>query len=212
MENSEPDSSRPLRVTRRMFIITWLWGIASLCAIGGVLYHLFRERNAFLRNRSSIPEERLIREHFAYLTIDADGLRRFRREYRRVIGPSTLDGKEEIRHLLDTFLMSTDFFLHGADESRTIRYTTLYDVYTNPCYNPLPRHPIPAGENPLAGSPADGARQMAVAGAGPDETRESERSLRPYGFPDGDDGSAVRPSEPADGCGSGVGSSSSSAL
>jgi hypothetical protein len=152
MANSGRDSPRPLRVTRRMFVVTWLWGIASLCAIGGVLYHLFRERNAFLRNRSGNPEERLIREHFAYLTIDANGLRRFRREYRRVIGPSTLDGEKEVRHLLDTFLMSTDFFLQGADESRTIRYTTLYDVYTNPCYKPLPRHSIPAGEDPRAGA------------------------------------------------------------
>jgi len=152
MENSGRDSSPPVRVTRRMFIVIWLWGVASLCAIGGVLYHLFRERNAFFRNRSGSPEERLIRGHFAYLTIDADGLRRFRREYRRVFGPSTFDGEEEVRHLLDTFLMSTDFFLHGADETRTIRYTTFYDVYTNPCYNPLPRHPIPAGEDPRAGA------------------------------------------------------------
>jgi hypothetical protein len=152
MENSGRDSSPPVRVTRRMFIVIWLWGVLSLCAIGTILYHLFRERNAFFRNRSGSPEERLIREHFAYLTIDPDGLRRFRREYRHVFGSSTYDGEEEVRHLLDTFLMSTDFFLHGADESRTIRFTTLYDVYTNPCYHPLPRHPIPAGDDPRAGA------------------------------------------------------------
>ena len=151
MENSRRDSSRPSRVTRRMFTITWLWGFASLCAIGSVLYHLFRQRNAVFRNRSGSPEERLIREHFAYLTIDPDGLRRFRREYRRVIGPPILDGEKAVRRFLDTFLMSTDFFPQGADESRTVRFTMLYDIYTNPCHDPLPRHPIPGAEDPRAG-------------------------------------------------------------
>jgi hypothetical protein len=148
MENSGRDSSRQPRITRRILIVTWLWGVASLFAIGGVLYHLFREQKAFRRYRSGAPEERLIREHFPYLTIDANGLRRFRREYRRVIGSSSLESENDVRRLLDTFLMSTDFFIEGADESRTIRYTTLYDIDTNPCYNPLPRYPIPAGENP----------------------------------------------------------------
>lgn len=152
MENSRRDSTRPPGFTRRMFIVTWLWGLASLFAIGGVLYHLFRQRNAFLRNRSGSPEERLIREHFAYLTIDADGLRRFLREYRRAIGPPSLVGEREVRRFLDTFLLSTDFFREGADESRSVRFAMLYDVYTNPCYEPLPRLPISDGDDPLAGS------------------------------------------------------------
>lgn len=209
MENSGRNSSRPPRVTRRMLIITWLWGIASLCAIGGVFYHLFRERKLLLRNRYGSPEERVIREHFAYLSIDPDGLRRFLREYRRAIGPPTLDGGQATRHFLDTFLMSTDFFRQGADESRTIHYTMLYDVYTNPCYNPLPRHPIPAGEDTGASSPHRGERQALVAGEGPDERRQGERSLRPYALAGGDDGSGAFRSGPAEGRGSSVGSSSS---
>jgi hypothetical protein len=35
------------------------------------------------------------------------------------------------------FLLSTDFFAHGADESRPLRYATLYDPYRSPCYNPM---------------------------------------------------------------------------
>jgi len=141
-----------------MFIVTWLWGLASLLAIGGVFYHLFREWRAFRRSRFGSPEERLIRENFPYLTIDADGLRRFLREYRRATGSPLLDGDEEMRRFLDTFLMSTNFFREGADESRTVRFATLYDVYTKPCYDPLPRHPIPGGDDPSAASPAAGAR------------------------------------------------------
>jgi len=148
MENSGRNSSRPPHFSRRMFIVTWLWGLASLFAIGGVFYHLFRQRSPFRWNRLGSPEERLIREHFPYLTIDGDGLRRFLREYRRAIGAPPLEGDEEVRRFLDTFLMSTDFFREGADESRTVRFAMLYDVYTNPCYDPLPRHPIPGDEDP----------------------------------------------------------------
>ena len=57
MEDSRRNSSQPPRVTRRMFIIIWLWGIASLFAIGGVFYHLFRERIAILRKRLGSPED-----------------------------------------------------------------------------------------------------------------------------------------------------------
>jgi hypothetical protein len=35
------------------------------------------------------------------------------------------------------FLLSTDFFAHGADESRPLGYAQLYDPYRSPCYNPM---------------------------------------------------------------------------
>lgn len=35
------------------------------------------------------------------------------------------------------FLLSTDFFAHGADESRPLAYAQLYDPYRNPCYDPM---------------------------------------------------------------------------
>ena len=35
------------------------------------------------------------------------------------------------------FLLSTDFFAHGADESRPLRFVQLYDPYRAPCYNPM---------------------------------------------------------------------------
>ena len=37
----------------------------------------------------------------------------------------------------ELFLLSTDFFAQGADESRPLRFQTLYDPYINPCYNPM---------------------------------------------------------------------------
>jgi hypothetical protein len=161
MEKPRYKSPHPVRVTRRVLMITWVWGIASLFAIGGILYGLFRGENAFLRNRSGRPEERLIRENLPYLDIDGNGLRRFLREYRRAFGTPPIEDDEGVRRFLDTFLMSTDFFLEGADESRTVRYMMLYDIDLNPCHSPLPRHPIPA--IPAAGKPISRPESGAAA-------------------------------------------------
>jgi len=35
------------------------------------------------------------------------------------------------------FLLSTDFFANGADESRPLAYAQLYDPYRSPCYDPM---------------------------------------------------------------------------
>jgi hypothetical protein len=37
-------------------IITWLWGLVSLFAIGGMLYHLLHERNPFEPDAPDLPE------------------------------------------------------------------------------------------------------------------------------------------------------------
>lgn len=39
--------------------------------------------------------------------------------------------------LVARFLLSSDFFLHDADETRTIEYVGYYDPYERPCSNPL---------------------------------------------------------------------------
>ena len=39
--------------------------------------------------------------------------------------------------MVQLFLLSTDFFAHGADESRPLGYAQLYDPYLSPCYNPM---------------------------------------------------------------------------
>ncbi len=38
---------------------------------------------------------------------------------------------------LERFLLSTDFFAHGADEERPLHYVQLYAPYRGPCYNPM---------------------------------------------------------------------------
>ncbi|MGO8858689.1 MAG: hypothetical protein ACLQO1_23775 [Steroidobacteraceae bacterium] len=41
-------------------------------------------------------------------------------------------------NLISTYLLSSDFFLNGADESRTVNYVAYYDPL-RPCQNPFAR-------------------------------------------------------------------------
>ncbi len=81
------------------------------------------------------PDARL-RAHFHYLDLDPagvsqffDDLRRYRPDLspRRPLGPSV--------HNL--FLLSTDFFRYGGDETRRLHYVGFYDPAITPCNNPL---------------------------------------------------------------------------
>ena len=45
-------------------------------------------------------------------------------------------------NVVSRYLLSTDFFEHGADESRSIRYVEFHDPYSTACRNPfVPRPP-----------------------------------------------------------------------
>jgi hypothetical protein len=43
--------------------------------------------------------------------------------------------------MISTYLLSSDFFIHGADESRLVRYVGFYDPLI-PCGNPFARPPV----------------------------------------------------------------------
>jgi hypothetical protein len=55
-------------------------------------------------------------------------------------------GEERITTL---YLMSSDFFVNGANESLPVRYLRLYSAQTDPvaCSNPFARPVIPGGDN-----------------------------------------------------------------
>lgn len=42
-------------------------------------------------------------------------------------------------NVVSEYLLSTDFFHHGADERRPIQYVTFYDPMRSPCRNPFAR-------------------------------------------------------------------------
>lgn len=80
-----------------------------------------------------------IRKYFDYLTLDEAGVARFVEEYEKYAGEVTIVSVHAHRGMFERFLLSTDFFLNGADESRTVRYLALHDPYVSPCWAPFGR-------------------------------------------------------------------------
>jgi hypothetical protein len=96
------------------------------------------EVSAWARNAHLSPAERIQRA-FSYLQLEPGTAEAFVTDYtrhraplRRFVPPP--DAQEDF---FDRFLLSTDFFQHGADESRRVRYSRFYDPYVNPCWNPF---------------------------------------------------------------------------
>jgi hypothetical protein len=83
------------------------------------------------------PSRRL-RAHFSYLDLDPKGVDQYIEDYERYLGKlsrlrSWPDG------VFTGYLLSTDFFQHGGDESRQLQYVGLYAPYVTPCSNPFAR-------------------------------------------------------------------------
>ena len=74
----------------------------------------------------------LLREYFSYLEFDDSVATQFVLDYARHYGPV-----EDAGRFFATFLLSTDFFENGQDESRPLQYVALYGPMLNPCLNPL---------------------------------------------------------------------------
>jgi hypothetical protein len=68
----------------------------------------------------------------------------FKRYYRSTDKRSRLARLED--SLVSTYLLSSDFFLNGADESRKINYVAYYDPM-RPCQNPFARPAVDARTN-----------------------------------------------------------------
>jgi hypothetical protein len=128
-------------MTRRTFLRIAGFGVLPV-GVGVAAWHesvawFFRQSQARLSALVLTPEERL-RAHFDYLDIDPAALIAFFQDVRRYsanfsatlpLGP----------HLHTQFLLSTDFFMHGADEARLLKYVGYYDPNMVVCNNPLAR-------------------------------------------------------------------------
>jgi hypothetical protein len=128
------------KTTRRRFLVFGA-GAAAVGTGAVFLWPGLRERVSTwglrLARASQTPERKLI-EHFDYLHIPDDVARSYVADYRanvRDVGRLSELGSD----FFTRFLMSTDFFQNGADESRTLSYVACYGPTISPCYNPLAR-------------------------------------------------------------------------
>jgi hypothetical protein len=86
-----------------------------------------------------IPTWNRLRYHFLSAVAPS-----FKRYYRSTDKRSRLARLED--SLVSTYLLSSDFFLNGADESRKINYVAYYDPM-RPCQNPFARPAVDARTN-----------------------------------------------------------------
>lgn len=131
--------------TRRRFL-----GFALALAAGWVAARVWLFRRVARDSSEGAPRGRApsvpptvtaiadrVERRFEYLRFEAEVSGRFAEDWIAAFGPTAKGGSDE--ELYDTFLLSTDFFQHGGDENRELRYVTFFSPYVSPCYNPLVR-------------------------------------------------------------------------
>lgn len=130
-------------VTRRAFLIAGgltaagllftrrLWDSDALRYYGSAIVAPVRHETSRLVN-ALVPPGWRIRRHFSYLRFEEGVIDRFVGDVRRHIGDAAVNSDFYMR-----FLLSTDFFQHGADESRVIGYALFFEPGVTYCYNPL---------------------------------------------------------------------------
>lgn len=144
-------SNQPVQPSRRRFLKVGVVGFVALNAIGLNLvldWSRLRSSLGWYAHRareyvgayaySYMPLEERIRKFFDYLTIDDAGLRQFVTDFERRFGKPQLTSPRAQCDFYGQFLLATDFFGNGADESKMVCYIALYDPYVTLCREPFP--------------------------------------------------------------------------
>ncbi|KIO75679.1 hypothetical protein TH53_19555 [Pedobacter lusitanus] len=94
---------------------------------------------------------KLIREELDYLKLDSAGVDQYVNDYFNASSNNIItnlrwktfyylgfnkDRSNQIFELIKFYLLSTDFFIHQMDESKTVNYLGLYSPYKSPVPNP----------------------------------------------------------------------------
>ncbi len=149
-------------MTNRRRVIFGGLGVIGLAAGGWVVGHVALESEiAATLNR-----------RLDYLKLDPDGVRRFAKDQTDAVFHKKIPTWNRLRYhllaasaasykrfyrstdtqsrlarfedtLVSTYLLSSDFLLNGADESRTVNYVAYYDSL-RPCQNPFARPAVAA--------------------------------------------------------------------
>jgi len=121
------------RMTRGRFL--------GLTALGGALMAAASATLGWRSFRHARPEdiEKVVRDGLPYLDLQVS------QEEFRAFGATYLEHwpvrifREPRQFIQSTFLLSTDFFVHGADVSRPVRFVRFHNPYISPCWNPIVR-------------------------------------------------------------------------
>ena len=146
---TEPGNRVPDRpgISRRLFLGLSLavlvplaggmgWALQFTRRDTGLAARLERLRIALVERRyREMPLAAAIVRYYDYLQIVPGSVEQFATAYeahRGQMGPkvSSMDG-------VHRFLLSTDFFLQGADERKPVRFIALYAPLVNHCYRPF---------------------------------------------------------------------------
>lgn len=143
------------KLSRRAFLAGMIGGVALLVAAPYAVYHwrfgrptsvviaILKRRVGYLKNEPG-SFERFAEE---YVNYKREHLRQLARmsviafPFTYVTLYRWLPMGHPLRRLEDNvvtkFLLSTDFFMHGADESRDLKYLSFYEPQLAPCRNPF---------------------------------------------------------------------------
>jgi hypothetical protein len=144
-------------INRRRF----LWGSAGFVVVAGVTVGLLA------RPVIESEIEAVVRRRLSYLKLDAAGVRRFASDQTTKILAKRVSFSRMRYHLASSFgssykrfarstdtrsrtqriedmwvcdyLLSSDFFINGSNETRVIQYVSYYDPLLRPCGNPFAR-------------------------------------------------------------------------
>ncbi len=92
---------------------------------------------------------RIIKE-LNFLKLNRDGVVKFVADYTATMGKKAklmlksysfmgmnASNSQKINTLLNAYMLSTDFFINGMDESKEVKYIGMYDPYNRPCAHPF---------------------------------------------------------------------------
>lgn len=137
------------KISRRQAFVL-LGSAAAIGSTGGVAWNFVN--SDFTVNALCT----FVRTHFSYLQLEVSDseLQSFVDTFVAIHGPvernrsdlqsqlfGTVTDNPELMKLALQFVLSTDFFENGADESKPVSFVAYYDPYMMPCWNPLVRYP-----------------------------------------------------------------------
>ncbi|HUG36774.1 MAG TPA: hypothetical protein VML54_07475 [Candidatus Limnocylindrales bacterium] len=143
MSGSTGGGGRPTGAITRRTLLVGIGGFA------GFVLGACRRRSAD-SGRSAVPDARLdpavakirdeVEASLPFLPLERGEVENFALAYVLHRDAGTLTPALEL-DLQRRFLLSTDFFDHGADLQRTPRYVLFYDPWATPCSNRLAQRP-----------------------------------------------------------------------